>query len=336
MNGVATRVTVVDSSQVAEARRVGASMASQLGFNETETGTVAIAITEGATNLIKHAAGGEILFRSLEPPEASGLEMLVLDKGPGMANFSQCLRDGYSTAGSLGTGLGAITRLAGWTEAYSQPGGGTALAARFWPGRPPANHQRLQISGLSVAVREEPVCGDAWAVLPTQAGLIILVVDGLGHGPFAHEAALASVEAFRACTEHAPAEVMSCLHQAIRSTRGASAAVVSIDVEAQTLCMAGIGNIAGIVISGDRGHHLVSMNGTLGHQIRDVREFTYPWIGSPTLILHSDGLSSRWNLAAYPGLAQRSPSLIAGVLYRDMARPRDDATVVVLCQGRGE
>jgi anti-sigma regulatory factor (Ser/Thr protein kinase) len=336
VNGVATRVRVVESSQVAEARRVGASMAARLGFDESETAKVAIAITEAATNLLKHAGGGEILMRPLEFPESGGLEMLVLDKGPGMSNFNECLRDGYSTTGTLGTGLGAMARMSGSLSAYSQLGKGTALAARFWPDRVPSNPYQVQISGLSVAVNGERVCGDAWVVRKTPAGFMIMVVDGLGHGAPANEAALSTVDKFHNCAGRSPSDVLDAVHRGIRHTRGACAMVVAIDLEARSLGVAGIGNIAGIVMSGDQCRHLVSMNGTLGHHIHAIREFSHPWNEDSLLVLYSDGLTSRWDLNTYPGLSQRSPSLIAGVLYRDLARERDDATVVVVRHGSGE
>lgn len=64
--------------------------------------------------------------------------------------------------------------------------------------------------------------------------------------------------------------------------------------------------------------------------MRRRQAFTYPWSPDAVVVLHSDGLRTRWRLDAYPGLARRHPSLIAGVLYRDFARRRDDVTVLVV------
>ena len=337
MNGVATRITVADTSGVAEARRVGSSMAGRLGFDETGVGKVAIAITEAATNLIKHASGGEILLLPLGSPDPDGLEMVVLDRGPGMENFAESLRDGHSTAGSPGTGLGAMSRMAARLDAYSRPGAGTAIAAQFkkegsQANRAAARAQGLDVAGFSVALRGECLCGDAWTVRRTPTGMMVLVVDGLGHGAPAHEASGAALEVFQKSALGKPAEMMDVIHRGMRATRGASAAVVGIDTESQTIASSGIGNIAGVVLSQESARHLVSMNGTLGHEIRKIREFSYPWTSHSLLILHSDGVSSRWDLATYPGLSQKPLSLIAGVLYRDRGRERDDATVVAVSQ----
>ena len=336
MNGVTTRLSVADFSDVSEVRRTGASMAARLGFNETAVGELSIAITEAATNLLKHATRGEILLMPVESHEPQGLQRLVLDKGPGMENFAQCLQDGYSTAGSPGTGLGAISRMAESLDVYSRAGDGTAIAARFWPNR--SNSQRprsskghdLRVDGLSVAMRGEPLCGDAWCVRRTASGLTILVVDGLGHGALAEEAARLAAEVFQSSALGTPAEMLDAMHRGLRSTRGASALVVSLNLESRILRVAGLGNIAGAIVTGAEVRHLVSMNGTLGHQIRTVREFDYPWNANSTLILHSDGVSARWDLGSYPGLAEKAPILIAGVLYRDRAREHDDATVVAV------
>ena len=78
-----------------------------------------------------------------------------------------------------------------------------------------------------------------------------------------------------------------------------------------------------------RSQHLVSVNGTAGHQIARIREFSYPWPEDGILVMHSDGLSTATGTRIHPALALRDPSLIAGVLYRDFRRGHDDATVVV-------
>jgi hypothetical protein len=78
------------------------------------------------------------------------------------------------------------------------------------------------------------------------------------------------------------------------------------------------------------------MNGIIGHQVRTFREFTYPWQDDAIMVMLSDGLSTRWDLGAYPGLAQKPCGLIAGVLYRDLVRGRDDATAVVIRRNAGK
>ena len=95
---------------------------------------------------------------------------------------------------------------------------------------------------------------------------------------------------------------------------------------------AGIGNIVGrawSAPSGSRG--LASQNGTVGVQIRQVlRRSSTRGRRRALLLMHSDGITSRWSLDTYPGLLLRHPAVIAGVLRRDFGRGRDDATMVVV------
>lgn len=325
-----------EPSQVAEARRLSVTLARSLGFNETELGKVAIVVTEAATNLIKHTKqGGELLVRSVECERIGGVEVLALDRGPGIVSVAEALRDGYSTSGSPGTGLGAIKRLSALFDLHSVSGVGTAVFARLWAAPLPLHlpPRGLEIGAVHLPQRGEEVCGDGWAADQRLERGLILVVDGLGHGTDAAGAAAESVKAFQRHISLTPAQMIAEIHAALRSTRGAAVAVAEVDVAHRVVRFAGVGNIAGVIISADGRHHLVSHNGTAGMEIRKIQEFTYPWPAggdhSPLLIMHTDGLTSHWDFERYPGLAQKHPSLIAGVLYRDFYRGRDDVTVVV-------
>ena len=323
-------LAVTESSQVGEARRAVTALASQLGFNETESGKVALVVTELANNLVKHAREGVLLFRPLEQQQTLGIEILTMDKGPGMADVGRCLSDGFSTAGSPGTGLGAIVRLCTFTDIHSIPQVGTALVARLWAGATPApSANRLQTSGVSVPKSGESACGDAWAVEQGSERCLVLVADGLGHGPLAAEAAHAAIRIFLDNAHAGPVAFLQAAHLALRSTRGAAVAIAEVDLDREVVLFAGVGNIAGAVLAGEVSRSMVSHNGTIGGESRKFQEFSYPFPRGALLIMHSDGLASRWSLAPYPGLALRDPALIAGVLYRDFQRGRDDVTVVV-------
>jgi len=113
------------------------------------------------------------------------------------------------------------------------------------------------------------------------------------------------------------------------STRGSVAAIAELDTDSQIVRYAGIGNIAGAVVGESERRAMVSLPGILGHQRRDIREFTYPLAAGSLVILHSDGLTDRWNIANYPGLVSHSPVLLAATLMRDAGKRRDDACVLV-------
>lgn len=328
MSGTSVHLRVEDPSASGEARRLISRMSARVGLNESQAGAAALIATEAATNIVKHAGRGEVLMRELEGPD--GVEILAVDRGPGMGNIDACLRDGYSTAGSSGTGLGAIHRLASSMDIYSRPGGGTVLLAQVTR-KPPAQAAPVfEIGAVSVPMAGEEVCGDGWAVVEQRERLTLLVVDGLGHGPVAAQAAREAERVFRSSPPADPAELIGRLHGALRTSRGAAAAIAAIDGEAGEVRFVGVGNIAGMVrANGDR-RQTVSHNGTVGGEMRKVQEFRYPWGSSALLLMHSDGINTSWQLENYPGLTNAHPSVIAAVLYRDANRGRDDATVVVV------
>lgn len=114
------------------ARRAAAEIALSLGFGENEEAAVALIVGEMGSNVLRHGRGGEMLLRPLHEQDALGLEVIALDRGPGMSDIDRCMRDGYSTGGTLGTGLGVVRRLAHDFDIYSRPGAGTAIMARVW------------------------------------------------------------------------------------------------------------------------------------------------------------------------------------------------------------
>ncbi len=329
-------VPVEEPSQIAEARRTARTRAEELGFDETRAEQVAIVVTEAATNILKHAGRGEILINSVfreNGRSGAGLEILALDRGTGIRNLDQCLEDGYSTANSPGQGLGAIFRLSTFADVYTSAGKGTAVVAR-WVSREagrPVSEPPLAIGAVNACKPGQTLCGDSWGVVEGPEYTTILVADGLGHG---FEASVASQEAVRILREHPglePKLLLERVHLGLRSSRGAAVSVARIDRMRGKLAFAGVGNISAQVYSRSQScQHLMSVNGTAGHHLHQLREFSYPWPENGTLILHSDGLVSATGLDAHPGLALRDPSLIAGLLYRDYSRGNDDATVVVV------
>jgi anti-sigma regulatory factor (Ser/Thr protein kinase) len=321
---------VCEPTDVAEARRVASRAAESSGLSSLETANVALAATELASNLLKHAKSGRLFVRRLEHHAAIGLELSALDRGPGMANVAQCMRDGYSTAGSAGTGLGAIKRLAQQFDIYSSPGQGTSVLAQFWAGaRLEQPEGALEFGAVCLPIPGELVSGDAWDVDWVRGKFTCVVVDGLGHGPIAAQAAAAALASLREHRGETPAEIVERAHGALRSTRGAALAVAAIDSAKGVIRFCGVGNISARVQSEGKSRHMVSQNGIVGQDTRKLSEFTYPWTADALLVMHSDGLTSRWDLNDYAALCRRHPALIAGVLFRDFARGRDDATILV-------
>jgi anti-sigma regulatory factor (Ser/Thr protein kinase) len=322
-------VRVAEASQPSEARMVARDLAHAAGLDETDQYRAGIVATELATNLVKYATRGEILVRRIDGDGPGGVELLAIDRGPGLPDIDIALRDGHSTGGSQGTGLGAVRRLSDEFDIHSSPRG-TIVLARMYAGRSAAPDARFQFGTVSVALSRDEPCGDAWAVRAVGNRIDALVIDGLGHGLLAAEAARAGVEAWAPERYPAVAEALSCIHESMRHTRGAAGAIAEVDRDARVMRFAGIGNVAAsILMANGKVRQAVSHNGTLGHEARAFREFRYPWDADSLLVVHSDGMTTHWSLEAYRGITRRHPAIVAAVLYRDFSRGRDDVTVLV-------
>ena len=317
-------------TRVSEVRRHAVALANREGFDDNAVSNVAIIATELSMNLVKHAIQGEIHLSSLHDPEQRGVEILSIDRGPGISNLRSCLADGYSSVGTAGTGLGAVVRLSTSFDAYSEVGRGTVIVSRLnTPSGNTGFSPCVVVGVVSRAVANEPVSGDAWVLKYTREGALLLLADGLGHGQLAAEASGKAVATFNQSRDTAPVALLEQIHMALKGTRGAAIAVALVDYERGKCHFGGVGNIAGRVISPEMTSHMVSHVGTAGYEARCFQEFTHQLPTSAAVIMHSDGLTSSWRLDRYPGLLSHDPAVIAAVLYRDATRGRDDVCVMV-------
>ncbi|GAB7040970.1 MULTISPECIES: SpoIIE family protein phosphatase [Catenuloplanes] len=316
----------IDNSSVASTvRRAADRLAEMLALPERAASDLSIVTAELTSNLLKHAVDGTLLLRPVRNADTAGVELVAVDSGPGMADLSRFIRDGHSTAGTLGIGLGAIVRQAGWYDMHSVPGRGTTVAVQVWPGDVP---EPAWAAGASRPITGEAVSGDGYAIRVADGRHQVLVSDGLGHGPLAATASQAAVNAFRAAPAVPPAALVETVHRAIAHTRGAAVAVAELDAAAGLVRYAGLGNIAGTIVDGISRRGMISLPGIAGHQRRQVREYEYPIGPSAAVVMHSDGVVDRWQPADYPGLNTAAPVLIAATVLRDAGVRRDDACVL--------
>jgi anti-sigma regulatory factor (Ser/Thr protein kinase) len=328
-----SRLPIEDVSHVGECRRTAQHLAEAHEWDPTLVGRVGIVATELANNVVRHAGRGELLIQALCDGADVTIELVAIDRGPGM-HLDTCMRDGYSTAGTAGTGLGAVLRLSTLFDVYSVAGEGTVVVSRI-ANRMPAGSGRstapttLQFGAICLAVAGETECGDAWRIAERTNATAIMVADGLGHGALAAAASRAAAATFSERPFEEPSEAMQRLHHSLSGGRGAAAACAVLDTDKAKVVYSGVGNIAGCVIKGDRSKGMVSHNGTLGVQLLRKQQFEYDFGQGSRVVMHSDGMSARWTVSAYPGLIARHAAVIAAVLYRDHARARDDVTVIV-------
>ncbi|MEU2461322.1 ATP-binding SpoIIE family protein phosphatase [Streptomyces sp. NPDC012473] len=378
-----------DDSLPASTRGAAAALARRLGFDEVRSAEVALAVSEAASNLRKHAVDGALLLRVVRTEHDAGLEFVTTDEGPGMADVAGCLVDGSSSAGTLGIGLGAIVRLADTFDVHSLPGKGTAMSARFWTkdaaGRSAAVGEPV-VAGLTRPLTGESVCGDAWAAravgdrehIPTPPAerrvtgrespaeplgwaaltgfrpepdrarpakavqertdrtegpaLLMMFCDGLGHGPLAHRASQTAVAAFRDSRSQTPEGVLTDMHKALRGSRGGAVAVVRVEPLTRSVHFCGVGNVSTFVVDADTDERraLLSSPGIVGHQLPTLRTVRQELPRHGGVVMHSDGLTERWQPAALPGFLSHTPLVAAAQLLREAGIRRDDAGVAVL------
>ncbi|WTW93307.1 ATP-binding protein [Streptomycetaceae bacterium NBC_01309] len=387
-------IHVVNSEDVAwfrdnlgSARGAAAALGRRVGLDEQRCAEVALAVSEATSNLVKHATDGALVLRVLRTREQAGIEFVAVDRGPGMADTDAAVRDGCSTVGTLGIGLGAIARLADGFDIHSVVGRGTVVAGRFWsngrasrpdsppPAEPDAEPATAAV-GLTRAMSGEDVCGDAWAarvdpgvaahpvaavpaspastrldwsalagfgsrdttarVLSTdtavgaEPALMVMLADGLGHGPMAANAADAASRAFREGRARHPQDAIQEVHTALRGSRGAAVAVARVEPVAGRVLFCGVGNITAVLLGADTQTSLMSYPGIVGHRMRGLRSFTHPLPPGGALVLHSDGLTDRWRPEMFPGLLSQPPVVVAGHLLAQAGVRQDDAGVVVV------
>lgn len=330
------RTEVTEMSQVGEARRMAFETSAFIGLSETEAGTVSIIVNEIAKNLIKHAGGGEVLVSPVQYRDYLWLDILGLDRGPGITRMAQCMQDGYSTTGSPGTGLGAVKRLSTVFDIFSAQRAGTAILSRFIRKQEKGKQSPLlmDIGAVNVPVNGQQVSGDGWAAAESSGRTVLMAADGLGHGVLAADAARAAEKVFRDHSSRGPTELLETIHASLRHTRGAAVAIAEVTHAKNMLKYSGIGNITGILHTAEKSRNMVSMNGTAGGEARKMQAFSYPFApaensGPLLIIMHSDGIATISALDRYPGIEHRHPALIAGIVYKDFRRGRDDAMVLV-------
>lgn len=316
------------------------AMARARGMGADAMERLATVVTEVARNIVHHASRGHIVLRAIGEGEEGCIEVLGLDKGPGIADMTRVMRENYATpAGPVReSGLASVRRSADMFDVYSQAGRGTALVAQVGcrPGRTakPGTRRRTvhdDVGVVSVALRGQEESGDRWAVRVVQGRMAAMVVDGLGHGPDAAIPARAARTLFCDAATGSQQSLFGVMHQALHPTRGAALSMAVIDGKARLVRFGGVGNVEARVLSADTSRHFMPQNGIVGHTMPPVlKSADLPWPVHGRLVMHSDGIASRWAVDDYPGLLARHPVLLAGVLFRDFGRARDDATVLVV------
>jgi len=325
---------VVEGSDAYEATQAAKVMGMALGFDARVTEEVAIAVSELAGNLVKYARRGRLTLAPLHQGTRTGMQIESQDSGPGITDVEQALSDGYSTAGGLGYGLGAVNRLMDELEIKSSAGkgGGTYIVCRRWlaPEPPLVKSCPLDFGAATRPYPGKVVNGDTFVIEHWNESALVAVIDGLGHGQFAYQAALAA----RQYVETHPDQPLKTIFQGVgrscHGTQGVVMAIARIDWPLRKLTMANVGNVEARLFGIPRPVNFMIRRGVIGLNAPNPVVTEHLWDAPYTLVLHSDGLKSHWRWEDFAHLQEVPASVIAQRLLQEQARDDDDATVVVV------
>lgn len=329
-NTVFLNYKIEDRSYVSYIKREIHNLVVTEGFSSQKIGEIDIVVAELTSNLIKFAETGELLYRISSDDQGVFFEIHCIDNGKGIKNLSRMMQDGVSSSDTLGQGLGAIERLSDISAIYTTMDWGTVVHSKVYKNEVAYSERKriVDLGALQVCCPGEKVCGDGYTIKKVDNGFQFFMGDGLGHGINAYEAALEAIKAFKECREKSPAEVLRYIHQNVKKTRGLVGTVATLDITGQKWSICGVGNISTIVYTGLTAKNYTPYNGILGHNIpRTLNDSVQDLEKYQTLIMHSDGLRTRWNLTDLPGILKYDPNTIAAALYKDNARHNDDMSV---------
>ncbi|MFH8775081.1 SpoIIE family protein phosphatase [Streptomyces sp. NPDC017958] len=342
-----TRVWIIpvhDSTRVRDVRVAAEEAGAHARLDAHRTAVAALVATELATNLLKHAGGGRLVIDLVDRPGTGArgpeVQLVALDHGPGIRDVTAAMRDGCTTSeASLGAGLGTCLRISSAFDLYSTHRGTVAVARIDQGAGQKETRSTFAAGGINVPFAQAEYSGDAWSCVRSGSRVTLMLADGLGHGAKAAHASSAAVDQLHRVAHLPSAEILRHLHLALRPTRGAAVAVAQLDSDSGELAFAGVGNIGARLHTASAWEHLVSHPGIVGAQYpATVPVRRLPWRPGSLLVLHSDGLPSRWVPPDDAGLLAHDPAAIAATILRDAssaASPvRDDTCVAVLASDR--
>ena len=326
-----TSYAASDRSYFALLRKGIHRQAVKAGFSEKKLAYLDLIIAEITSNLSKHTIGGEILCGLVGKGDDQFLEIISIDNGPGIVDLSSMLLDGVSSVSTLGHGLGSIKRLSDFFSIYTLKGWGTILLSRLYKTAPPNKISNLSVNTLVIPKPSETISGDGCFFKSTVGYFKLVLLDGLGHGPEAHNVVVEANNNLKICPYHEPEEIIRFLHSALKKTRGGVGTVVVYDFKEQVVKILGVGNIATRMVDGTEIKNIMSYNGIIGHNIPNTmsahhfqqKEFSY-------LILCSDGIKTRWDFGKHPMILRYDPIIIAAAIYKDFGRRNDDMSIVLI------
>ena len=308
-------------------------MAADLGFAEQDTEEIVLVAGELATNLVRHAAGGTMVLAPAKENGRSGVQIETVDAGPGIRDVDRALTDGYTTRGSLGYGLGTVNRLMDELDiSAGMEGRGTHLTCRRWVRSQKVSGRGCPLS-FGAATRCHPkmnLNGDAFVIKKWGESALVAVIDGLGHGQFAHRAAEKAREYIERHFDLPLADIFRGTGHSCRATRGLVMALARFDWAEARLTYAAIGNIETRVMGPEVSMRFPIRRGIVGLNAPAAPVSEHRWEPDWVMILHSDGLTTKWRWEDLGSAVEKPATAVSQEITRRFATDNDDATVVVV------
>jgi anti-sigma regulatory factor (Ser/Thr protein kinase) len=325
---------IEERSYVSYIKREIHNQVARTKFSERQAGEIDIIVSEIASNLVKHAGGGELLYRINEVDGDSFVfEIISIDNGPGIADTARMLKDGVSTTSTLGHGLGAINRLSTLAQVYSIPGWGTIVYSIVKSDNKEIASTRfldIEVKALCVNKPRETVCGDGYRVKRTNTEVMIFFGDGLGHGERAKEAIDSAGNFFLESDDQDPVAILKEMHDKVRKTRGLVATIAVCDLRENMWRICGVGNILTRVYTGIQYKNYMAYNGTVGLNLpNSMNPSVFPLEKNQQLIMCSDGIVTRWDIGRFPAIFKYDTTVLAASIYKDFTRKNDDSSILI-------
>lgn len=317
------------------ARREAKDMATVIGLKDRMSEEITIAVSELASNLAKHAIQGTLTLKIIDNNGRAGIQVESLDNGPGISDVERAMTDGFSTTDGLGCGLGTVNRLMDEFEIISKQNSTsvTHIICRKWDSPAVSQSSMLCPLEFGAATRAHPgmsLNGDAFVIKQWDENTLVAVIDGLGHGQFAHKAAESARQFIETHFEQTLPNLFLGVGRSCRSTRGVVMALAQFNWRKQILTFASIGNVETRILGGTEKFSPIIRRGIIGgNSIKPVIT-EYHWSPGQIMVFHTDGLSTRWRKKDFSKFENESAKFIALLMLRTLAKNEDDATVVVV------
>lgn len=339
MSSTDRSISVSDAADVTLAERKAKRVVGEVGFADLAVEELAIVVRELASNVVKHADEGTITVTPRKNDGRRGIEIRAKDFGPGIADVDQALEDGYSTAGTLGYGLGAVHRLTDEVVIESNENGvtGVEIVATRWCSEPspPAVQNPITAGAATRAKPGMEYNGDAFIIKREDENMLVGVIDGLGHGQSAHQAAQRANRYVKTHANQSLSHLFGGVERACRNTRGVVMALARFDLTAEQATVGSVGNISVKVHNSPRPMNVITPRGVLGANAPQPAIREWDWNRAYTLIMHSDGVTTGWSQDEFAHLTEKSATNAARALLQSLAVARDDATVLVVKEANG-